>query len=179
MLTKNFKALLQTACLSTSYRRKGFIQAKSIEGDDVYLSRSNTTGGWPGSWPISPMIDTTNRQGICFGSGNTPASENDYSLESRITEGLRGVLSLDADNRSLDENGVLQDYMLITLTNTSNEIQTISEIGMTASAYATKSFNYGSDSGYIFLIDRTVLTTPLILAPNESGLITYIFKLDS
>lgn len=179
MLTKNFKALLQMACLSVGSRLKGFIQAKNVTGADVYLSRISTSGGWPGTFPPYVHIENSNNIGIYVGSGNTPASENDYCLENKITQGLKGSLTIDTTDQNLDENGVLQNYILITLTNTSNETITISEIGMVTKAYAATNFNASSANEHSFLLDRTVLTTPLTLAPNESGLISYVFKLDS
>lgn len=98
--------------------------------------------------------------GFIVGSGRTPASVEDYCLESLITSSL--YLSV---VQSTDGDG---NYIWVgTLTNKASEPITVGEIGILMSCYNK------SSSSCTCLVERTVLDEPLTLGAGESGFISY------
>lgn len=104
--------------------------------------------------------------GIVLGSGMTPATLDDYCLESRITSGLSGSVSLTSD----PNNDLL--YTLV-LTSTSTDDITIGEIGIMSYAYT------GQNGGNaLVLIERTVLDTPVTIPAGGIGQVTYTIRMN-
>lgn len=113
-----------------------------------YVSRSKTSSGW------------------AFGTGQTPPTLDDYWLSGTqiTTLEIRSVIAEYTDKAC----EVKKTY---TLQNTGTETVTIREMAAIASGY--KSYN----STFPTMINRIVLDTPLTLAPDEQGVITYTFTL--
>lgn len=103
--------------------------------------------------------------GLYFGTGTTPAQKTDYILESIITSGL-SITNGSRVEKSYG-NGVYSYECSCILRNSSENEITITEIG----AYGRVAYN--STTSYLALMERTVLTTPLTIAPGESKLLTY------
>lgn len=109
--------------------------------------------------------------GVYFGSGSTPATKANYKLETPITTGLAisntGV-SIGADN---GEYYARASYVL---ENTTAEDITIAEIGI-FTAMTTKRVNsYSTNTNFSnFLMERSVLDAPVVIAPGEIKTITY------
>lgn len=104
--------------------------------------------------------------GIGFGSGTTPPTIDDYKLESAISSGL---------SFSFVQNYGNPCTWIITITNTSDEEITISELGMFTSIYS----NYSSSgSNVTALVDRTVLDNPVTIPAGGIGKIEYEIKIN-
>ena len=103
-----------------------------------------------------------------IGSGNTAATENDYCLESPIDLSFS---SKSYNTPILDENNnIIGSQLSVTyINNTASEV-TIREIG----AYLRAYFNSGGSNYDWFLIERTVLETPIVVPVN--GTVTVAFN---
>lgn len=189
MLTKLGKASLGIIAASSSSTRCNALmfntsasgnkcskKCKDYTGTEKYLSML------PFSTAITPIVSTItgDSKGIAFGSGTTPATEDDYTIENLIRSGISvtyapsdgfGSYFYDSEANSEDV------YITFTITNTGSSSISISEI----CRFAT--FSLGSDYGAAvgtgasyrsaFLIDRTVLDTPVVIEAGSSGVIRY------
>lgn len=98
---------------------------------------------------------------LVVGSGSTPASVDDYTLESMITTSV----SASGFSKSIDNDG---NFVIIaTVKNGSSSTITINEIGIPSTCYN------GSSSSVVCLVERTVLDEPITLAADESCFISY------
>lgn len=173
MITKNFKALLQAILQSSgSTGSLGYIPAKSTGGGSCYI------GGMMSRFPYNVNTNAyfsyPPNAGIYFGSGNTPATENDYDLETLITSGLSA--STPTVTRSADSDGNPFIQFMITITNSSASPITIREVGYYQMISATNSYGGMANSQWTFMLDRTVLDTPLTIPAGESGVLKYVLK---
>ena len=100
--------------------------------------------------------------GVVLGSGSTPPTLDDYTLENMIVEGLSGSVT----NTAVDENhNVTKTY---TITNTSDEDITIAEIGIHGWVYSQSNRN-----SVCVLIERTLLEEPVTIPAGGVGIVTY------
>lgn len=102
---------------------------------------------------------------IRIGSGTTPATFNDYNLESHITSGFSASYS--QISKTFTEEGAVWS-VIHTITNTSSSPLTVGEIGCFAGIKTTSSGSYNA-----VMIDRTVLDTPVTIPVNGVAQITY------
>lgn len=170
MITKNFKALM--ACMlqsNGSVATKGYMPVKNVSGTTGYL------GFYYAAFPYSlyKNVSFSSAPGIIVGRGDTPATEDDYALESIITSGL--TASNSTQTNGIDDGNPYLEY-LFTLTNTTGSDIVVKEIGylqffQTATASGANASNYGS-----YLIERTVLSTPVTVPANDSAAIKYRLK---
>lgn len=143
--------------------------------DGVKLENGSTTyAGWNSTVSSDAITHycgnvqlSTSQAGVILGSGSTPATFDDYKLESQITTGLSGTTVNSADE---DYNRV----STITLTNTSGGSITIGEIGIRAFIYTGEN----SSSMSVALIERTVLDTPVTIEPGGVGQVTYTISMN-
>lgn len=109
--------------------------------------------------------------GVVFGTGTTPATIDDYKLESPIyngftrTGGGNGAMSVDDKGISF--------FAVYGITNTGTDNLVISEIGLFGNLYYTS-----NTATECCLLDRTVLETPITIAPNESKQLTYTIRMN-
>lgn len=159
-----------------------YIEGKDTGNDTRYFSLrtySNITNSY-----ISSAISTSS-EGIALGSGDTPATENDYTLASQITSGLSVTVnpgSYGAFSTSYDsDNDEVSLYCDVTINNTGSSAITINEIGRFQRFYCsdTKGDPVSSTTKSTML-DRTVLETPLVIQAGESAVLRYeyIFELE-
>ena len=100
--------------------------------------------------------------GVVLGSGSTPPTMDDYTLEEMIESGLSGSVT----NTAVDENNnVTKTY---TITNTSDKDIIIAEIGIHGWAYTQQ-----NKSSIAILIDRTLLEQPITIPAGGVGIVTY------
>lgn len=104
--------------------------------------------------------------GVYFGRGTTEPTRDDYRLESQITSGL-SIVTPSGFAWSMDAEGRRHAMSTFTVTNSSSEEITISEAGY-YSALASSSSKY-----YQVLMERQVLTEPIVIPSGESRIITY------
>ena len=173
MITKNFKQVAkQLLCFGSSGGSQ--LPIKIYSGMTRYLAPSISAQGFPASTHHSTFQTTASGTGIHIGSGNTPATENDYDLEAQITSGVSGTV---AQNLSQDSNVNPQRELVVTITNTGNTDITINEIGYfdglncNSTQGSTSSFSVATA-----MLDRTVLAAPLTIAAGDYGVIKYTLK---
>jgi len=170
MITKNFKVFI--ACIlqsSGNTTTKGYMPVKDVSGTTKYLGFNFA------SFPYNLYRNVTfsNGSGIIVGNGDTPATEDDYALESKITSGL--TASNSTYTFGVDDGNPYLEY-LFTLTNTTGADIVVKEIGYVQPLQsATTSGGNASSSGN-YLIDRTVLSTPVTVPANGSAAIKYRLK---
>lgn len=159
MLVKNFYTVIKL----------GFLWGNAELMKNIGEKMVNTTGGqvvpdgyyypgYDGYLSFSPKgVKTNNSSGstlIWLGSGTGAVTIDDYCLEKPILEGFNA--SLVRNSKCMDESGNCFSEYIVNITATKDI--TVSEIG----------FVY-----YNFLIDRTILETPLSLKTGQSGSIKY------
>lgn len=172
MITKNFKKLLAMILPSTggSESVKCYVPVTTLSGVTKYTS--TRIRQFPYMVGTGVVLDTS--YGIMIGTGTTPATEDDYMLESKITSGV--TASGTSHSVNVDESGNPYLEYLFTITNTSENDLTISEIGYVQIINAATSSGTASTSGDYFLMDRTVLDNPVTIAASESAAIKYTLK---
>lgn len=110
--------------------------------------------------------------GVTIGAGTTPATADDYKLESIITSGFSFTYPNSAA-LSTDESGVSYSASY-GITNTEDTPLVISEIGLTGYVFS------GTDSSqrkYV-LLDRTVLEEPITINRGETKQLTYTIRMN-
>lgn len=122
---------------------------------------------------------TNSSRGFALGSGTTPATEDDYTIESLISSGL-SFSATPVKNQAYDvENDVYSIYFDLVINNTSSAPITVSEICMFQFMYETTNLgdaiNTAGSYANSVLIDRTVLDTPITIPVGESKTIRYSF----
>lgn len=171
MITANAKAVLKQIMVQHPLRLYG-LPAKLVNGTDCYVSAPKSTSQFPASYFVN-SVTLTNSPGFWVGTGTTPATENDYALENRITSGLSSISITYVQAAGQDTNGNPNTEYLISVRNTSSAAINIGEIGLVQMCiYGTTQSGISSNSG-LFLIDRTVLDTPVTIAPGETKTIDY------
>lgn len=115
------------------------------------------------------VVTKTSDVGVAFGTGSTPPTLNDYWLSGDHITTISIVATTVTSNIA---DGVYTIQNAMTVSNSGADTITINEMALCAQAYVNTGGNYVSTA-----IDRTVLDTPLTLAPGEQGVITYTFNL--
>lgn len=98
---------------------------------------------------------------LVVGSGSTPASVDDYRLESMITTSV----SASGFSKSIDNDGNF--VVVATVKNGGSSSITINEVGIPSTCYN------GSSNSVVCLVERTVLDEPITLGAGESCFLTY------
>lgn len=172
MITKAAKQAIQTFPIWTTQNNASnakpifpSVSIKNTAGQDrwvSYVSGALLSG-------LTIQLNATNA-GFHFGSGTTTPTENDYKLESDITSGISVVLNASARYSSPKPHMTFT----FTITNTGSSNVTINEIGIvTASIQCCTSSSATSASSANVLIDRTLLDTPLTIAPSSTAALEY------
>ncbi|MEM1878101.1 MAG: hypothetical protein QW669_04450, partial [Desulfurococcaceae archaeon] len=110
------------------------------------------------------------RYGILIGSNDDPVSYNDYRIKSPIyihpIAGYIGYSKVEASLETLPDG---KEAIVIrrTFENRTTIDITIREVGLVFWTYSDNAHRH-------VLIDRTVLSSPITLSPNQSALIKYI-----
>ena len=158
MLTKNFYALMRVAF--------GKIKSTVISDENITKTVEFSSSNWYGVFPaMCKYKNTGTYQWVSFGSGTTPATANDYKLESEITTGI-SVTSQDSPTTEQTDK-----YILWTATfGVKASVETtISEIGLFSNVHTSSGI-------LITLVDRTVLDTPITIPAGQSKQITYTIR---
>lgn len=171
MLTKNFKNMM-ASILSCVSGGPGLLPVKNVGGTTRYFAHVTDTSGFPYARTNGHSASAAGT-GWSFGSGSTAATEDDYQLESTITSGLSCSASA---VRRLDDDGNPYVTWAMTVQNTSSADITIGEIGYKQNLYCSTAQNGTSYVREVFLLDRTVLATPITIAVGEYAVIEYTLK---
>lgn len=170
MITKWYKEILKYLPISMQNMTYG-PQIKTINGTTVHVFSRGTTSNLP--WLEKNFyLDasySSYSNGFRVGTGTTPPTEQDYSLESVITSGLSGSVN-GSSNRNADGN--VDTMFQITLSNTSSAAITVGEIGYYGAqwGYATEG---GASSNHSVMYHRAVLNSPVTINPGESAIINF------
>lgn len=115
--------------------------------------------------------------GIAVGTGDTPATENDYTIETMITSGLS--LSSTRASEYDSEAATYNAYLNMTFSNSTASDIVIKEICKFVKLYKSSTFgasvNTSAVNGMCCMVDRTVLETPLTVPANGSAVLRYGF----
>lgn len=165
---------------------KGFVRTSGAELETNYGSASASGLGNLGYWiskvrcaeiptgTVKSAIDAG--FGTYLGSGATPASKDDYTLENPITSGLQISNFYAGKNSNFvyteDEAGNQTFAAPCVVTNTTEAEINVYEIGI-----ITPVSSNGS-TFYFVLMERTVLTEPITLLPGEPKLIQISVKIN-
>ena len=166
MVTRNFLNILAMALQAGSDR--GGVPGRAVNGEFRYF---NGTLSFLSS-PTKAVTKDANAAGISVGTGSTAATEDDYQLESTLTTGINITLTETAYGN--DAPGIPYVQYSVTVTNTGSEPITVKEIGYKQTVGSVRYPGAPNDSGTrVFLLDRTVLDTPVTIAAGDAGIITY------
>lgn len=142
---------LRPGCFGSSLGGRG----KGSQPYSVYhIGRTGTSGS----------TDYRDAIAIAIGKGTTPPTFEDYLIEDPITSGLTSISS--SNNVGGNDEYRLSNSVVFseTLFNGGSTDVEISEIGLLSTAGSSQ---YGCD-----LLTRDVLTTPIIIKPQEAKTIT-------
>ena len=171
MLTKNFYVGFCSNCTKTNVSN-GLTSTtggtkncyfNSNNHDYVFEYMSLKSGS------VSTLLVSTSKStlGMAFGTGNTPTTPNDYWLSG---EQIITISILAQKNNVIVSDEKCSYTMALTVLNTGTDTITIREIAYVGSFYTA------SGSADKFIYDRSVLDTPITLAPNEQGVVTYTLE---
>lgn len=175
MITKNYKKILKIIpiLMPTNTKSGTYDTITMVNGSTKTISPAymfNTSSPVAMCSSSNSLRTSKNYGGLTIGSGSTPATENDYELESPIFNNNISLSIL--SEKFYVENSTYYSETSLTLTNsTSNDI-TIREIGI------VNQISPNGDASTKFLADRTVFETPIILVSGEATPIKYTIKVD-
>lgn len=112
---------------------------------------------------MGTLVTNNYTQGVVLGTSGTTPNIADYCLKGTILTTLSGSGKVTKSH----SDGVTTITSVLTFTNTGNAEITVNEIGL--------QMNYTGN--WNFMVDRTVLDSPLVIPANGVGQITYTIKL--
>ena len=171
MFTKWFKKAVKCMIPSTFGYSKGNIAFSTTFKDITGVNRYIIAPIWADN--MYAYTNTASAVGITVGSGNTPATDEDYCLETPITSGLTGVIAFSKGN---DSGDIPWLSMNIVLQNSTNSDITVKEIGLKGAMHYGNTAGGARSSQAVFLIDRTVLATPVTIPAGSNAAIIYTLK---
>lgn len=154
-------------------------QISSVTGT-YYRIASYGSGYCAYSNIVSAMAKTvkaynnSNDAAVYFGNGSAAVSADDFRLSGSLITTFSNTYKTTV---TADASGITYST-LYTITNTSSSDNiTISEIGMSMRGYYCNSV--GTNIGEAtFLVERTLLDTPITIAPNGVGQVTYTIRIN-
>lgn len=114
--------------------------------DRIFYGTSNTSGG--------------SYAGVILGDGDTAVASSDHSLSGNIITAFTATTAVS----SAYADGKLIFTGTYNITNTGADSIIVKEIGLSKKNYATSSRT---------LLARSVLETPVTIAPGDTGVVTY------
>lgn len=173
MFTKNwYKAL--TAEIYNSSDVTGINTSGAVQ---KFMKNSSATGGvYPHTAPIlmggSELLASNNNVpyigsvrtslingGVIFGDGDTTPTLNDYNLAGNLITSISASV---ITNAVTNDDGCTLNC-IYTITNSGSEAITIKEIGLVMK----------STTSYTYLLERTVLESPVTIEPGGVGQVNY------
>lgn len=154
--------------LSASMGTAAYCEFKNVSGDTKYCV--------PWFYDTSDynfdLITDTTHGGVAFGTGTTPPTENDYNLESMLTN-----ISATKSNPAYRIDPITDNYCMyidyVISNNTENDI-TITELGRFGLFRAVDTKGSGvTGTKSQALLDRIVLSTPVVIPSGDAGTVRY------
>lgn len=168
MITQNMRNLMAIA-LQSSGTVYGTLPVTEVSGAVRYLS---PLFAFPGSYAEAFTLNADSA-GISIGTGSTAATVTDYNLEATITSGI--TVTLESNIVRMDGDSPYHEYTFA-ITNTSESALTISEVGYKQALRSCSTQGGTSDASNVFLLDRTVLSSPLTIQAGDAGILVYALK---
>lgn len=170
MLTKNFY-IWAMATLTNQTIINGYVGVDGTTYNAVRATSSAFMRWWEGMRTLGTSAPTPGSgytmSEARIGTGVTPATADDYTLESMITSGI-SIVNPSAVTVT-KENGYVAVYATYTVTNTGTTSLAVSEIGLFGTGFI-------ASNGISMLTDRTVLESPIVINPGEAKPITYTIR---
>ena len=173
MLTRNFYTALYT-CMTKQTLENAIATTTNNAQNSSLDSPTYGTANYPNNVLqcfFSKTVCTANSpnvNSVAFGTGNTPPSLSDYWLSGNLITDIaivgQGITRANTD-------GGVSFTSKLTVENTGSDTIVINEMAIIALCYK------GGNSTGPAMLDRTVLDTPLTLAPGEQGTIDYKINL--
>lgn len=163
MLTNNFYRLLLT-----NMNQKGATET-IIKYDGTTATAADPTYILGGLRYVRCAEFGTGKYGTYFGTGTTPPTMDDYNLESPISDGTLSDTTVPSLQKGFEKDHA-RIYASHEVANNGTSDVTITEVGVFGAPSAT--------STDIFMIDRTVLSTPITIPAGGSKSITIAIKFD-
>ena len=161
MLTKNFYSYMKAA-FSAPSTETAFVK------DDGTTKNLRYSGSYAPFAVMNKWSVNNSGFGVSFGVGTTPATLEDYNLESSLNNTQISVSYPNSVSYSRDNTFDMYSVSF-GITNITSDAITISEVGLLVSV--TK----GSTT-YRVLVDRTLLDTPVTIPANETKHIAYTIR---
>lgn len=174
MFTKNWYKLmaLNVFNTTTSFKKPdGSDKSHSGASNHALMAIGGSATSYNGNGYYAPQMCrvlkslTSGLGGVVFGTGNTPPTIEDYTLSGSIITTFSASVAV---TKSVDDDGG-SITGIYTLVNTASDEITVSEVALLAPYYP--------GDGYMVMVERTVLDSPLVIPANGVGQITYTVKL--
>lgn len=181
MFTNNFKKLMfsflfgnKSTSSDTNDAPSEFTSLPTLRSLNNYSCTISSRSGYTylqSMWCCARnALGTINRTGtmgngyLMLGTGTTAPTEDDYRLESPITT------NLSCDSVSVSRTSLTKTYTA-TFTNSGSSDITVTEVGFIV--YILYNYTNTDERSDHFLMDRTVLDTPITIPAGESRTVTY------
>lgn len=195
MLTKNANAVFQTLLgrnfpgLQTNIVGTGGTNVKNMAYKDSISSGINfipyfmtrlANPAYLGEHTGSYTVDVHQTSGVAFGNGTTEPTADDLTLSGDFIHGLVANSNvIITSEMNVDDTGCTYTT-LYTITNSTDADITISEMGIFSNFYgSTGSYSTIKTQVIPYMIERTLLETPVTIPVNGVGQVTYTFRIDS
>lgn len=160
--------------VTASNTQAALIPATSALGASLYIPHSYYNGGY---WALITSALAKTSYGVAFGSDSTAPTENDYTLGSQITGISAPAPTIETVIDTTNWRYIARlDYAV---SNNTGTTITIAELGLFEVFYvattrgATPSAS--SSNRHSFMIDRTVLDTPITIPNGSAAVVRYEF----
>ena len=169
--TKIFKMLNSSVTNSSSAYNISNLPFKDIGGTEHTTVYASTSSSVNPTFLFSDVVNTVTPAVsvnsttypytyLLIGSGDTPFTDTDYALDNRLVAGI--TFNTSAFGKATYDSSLGKSIRTATFTiNTTTDI-TIKEIGLARYVYTS------SSQGYLALLYREVLDTPITLAAGQS-----------
>ena len=168
MFTRNWYILL-SAGIMYDYTQKGITYAGSqlTVTNSIYPYIGNSSNSWQYAsvYYVRKSLNETGG-GVLFGTGDAAPTMDDYKLDGDIISDFSYSSSV---TKTFDDGNAALT-VLYTVTNTGTEPMTIKEIGLVMPG------SNSNGAANRFLIERTVLETPVTIEPGGVGQVTYTIR---
>ena len=178
MFTKNFYDLIRSVLIYSNALITSVDGATHNANYSLINGTSYSNGGYGFRYAMrngriaNPENGKNASYGVYFGTGTAPATPTDLTLEAPITSGIN--ITSPGDMVISVQDGYYEMSSTFGLQNNSYTASyAISEVGLFLK-YQSSSSSGTSDK--MFMIERTVLSSPITLAPMEAKQITYTVR---
>ena len=169
MITRNLRNLT-AMMLQSSSTAFGSLLVRGVNGRPYY---AHGVFSFPASRAEAFTLNAE-AAGVSFGTGSTPATENDINLENTITSGI--TVTLTGRVVGCDAPGSPYVQYSFMVSNSLEEPLTIREVGYKQSVKCATTPGRNNSVDAVCLLDRTVLDAPLTIAAGDAGVLVYKLK---